>query len=353
MRGFVAAIAALFCLALLGGLVGVGPAGGGPDPAAAKKPGGGSSGGGSDRGYHNGNQGNGPNHSGDHNQDGHPDNGHHHDNDNDDDDDHHPPPPPPDPDPDPEQPPVEEPQTPTEPANVSSGGVSSVAGTSAKGHSSHHHSNPKGHSQSSGEVIIPPSLEKKERKPHKEAKKPKGHKVVPAAPITGTVAAVAAATNPERSGLANRLLSPTDLELDGEHLAGGGLIALLLAALLYLPVMIFNKATEKNHDEVRKFLARPRAWTAAIMATIPFAGNPVATLAMGVVATTALFSFVEPGFPTEAGSLQYLIGMFLGFTVVSTVFFLTWRIVLHRLEPESEGKWEIFPPTSCSPGSSS
>ena len=65
---------------------------------------------------------------------------------------------------------------------------------------------------------------------------------------------------------------------------------------------------------------------------------------MGVVATTALFSFVEPGFPTEAGSLQYLIGMFLGFTVVSTVFFLTWRIVLHRLEPESEGKWKIFPP---------
>jgi hypothetical protein len=36
--------------------------------------------------------------------------------------------------------------------------------------------------------------------------------------------------------------------------------------------------------------------------------------------------------------------MVLGFAVVSTVFFTTWRLVLHRLEPDGEGEWRIFPP---------
>ena len=36
--------------------------------------------------------------------------------------------------------------------------------------------------------------------------------------------------------------------------------------------------------------------------------------------------------------------MLLGFTLVSTAFFATWRWVIHRLEPESEGHWRIYPP---------
>ena len=57
-----------------------------------------------------------------------------------------------------------------------------------------------------------------------------------------------------------------------------------------------------------------------------------------------LFSFIEPGFPTEEGALQYLIGMVIGFAVVSFVFFSTWRLVLWRLEPEGKGEWKLYPP---------
>ncbi len=154
-------------------------------------------------------------------------------------------------------------------------------------------------------------------------------------------------------GVADRLLAPHEVHLDAEHLAESGLLAFLLVALLYLPVMIFNKATEKNHATISAWFVRPRAWLAAFTAWIPFSGHPLGTLAGGVVASTALFALIEPKFPTEDGSLEYLIGMLLGFTLVSTAFFATWRWVIHRLEPESEGHWRIYPPTSCSPRSSS
>ena len=153
-----------------------------------------------------------------------------------------------------------------------------------------------------------------------------------------------AGANPERSTFADRLLAPTAIDLSAKNLGVGGMLALLLAALLYLPVTIFNKATEKNHATIRRWLARPRAWFAVLFGWIPFRRHPAITLAMGVIASAALFSFIEPGFPTERGALQYLIGMVIGFAVVSFVFFSTWRGVLHRLEPDGEGHWRIYPP---------
>ena len=36
--------------------------------------------------------------------------------------------------------------------------------------------------------------------------------------------------------------------------------------------------------------------------------------------------------------------MMLGFAVVSFVFFATWRLVIHRLEPEGKGEWKLYPP---------
>jgi len=109
-------------------------------------------------------------------------------------------------------------------------------------------------------------------------------------------------------------------------------------------VTIFNKATEKNHATISGWFARPRAWMAAIAARVPFSGHPLATLTLGVLASTSLFAFVEPHFPSEDGSLEYLIGMLLGFALVSTVFFAGWRQVIRWLEPASEGRWRIFPP---------
>jgi hypothetical protein len=37
-------------------------------------------------------------------------------------------------------------------------------------------------------------------------------------------------------------------------------------------------------------------------------------------------------------------GMVIGFAVVSFVFFTTWRLVLHRLEPDGTGEWMLYPP---------
>jgi hypothetical protein len=158
------------------------------------------------------------------------------------------------------------------------------------------------------------------------------------------VAAPASAGNPDRSTFADRLLSPREIDLSAHNLGGGGLLALLLAALLYLPVTIFNKATEKNHEMIKGWFARPRAWLAAIFGWIPVSRHPGLTLTGGVLASAALFAFIEPGFPTEEGALEYLIGMMIGFALVSVVFFATWRIVLHRLEPDGEGEWRLFPP---------
>src|SRR5262249_52438715 len=83
------------------------------------------------------------------------------------------------------------------------------------------------------------------------------------------------------------------------------------------------------------------AW---LIALIPFSRHPVATLTGGVLASTALFAFVEPNFPNEDGALQYVVGMLLGFTIVSVVFFATWQYAIRRLEPESRGHWVVFPP---------
>src|SRR5262245_27598010 len=83
-------------------------------------------------------------------------------------------------------------------------------------------------------------------------------------------APVSSDSNPEQSSYSHQLIPPSDLDLSAENLAEGGLLAMLLAALLYLPVMIFNKATEKNHEDVTRWLERPRAWVAAATAWIPF-----------------------------------------------------------------------------------
>ena len=148
--------------------------------------------------------------------------------------------------------------------------------------------------------------------------------------------------NPRRSTLADRVLSPTQVKLDAKHLGESGLLAFLLVALLYLPVTIFNKATEKNHEEISRWFSRPHAALVWLMA--PFKGHPAITLGGSVVLSAALFSFVEPGFPHEDGALEYLIGMLLGFALVGTVFFSTWQEVLHKLEPHAKGHWVIYPP---------
>jgi hypothetical protein len=249
-----------------------------------------------------------------------------------------PPPPPPE-----EPPPNKEPTAvvsePPAPPPAARGGVASAT---AKGHSG-------GGSGSTGSqptVTVKPAENPpaqhaaKPGKPSKQA--PKVAAVPP--PVLTTTAPTGPATNPERSTFAERLLTPGEIHLDAEHLGKGGLLAFLLAALLYLPITIFNKATEKNHEVFDRWLAHPRAWLAAIASLIPFQGHTLLTLVAGVLASTVLFSFVEPGFPRESGSLEYLIGMLLGFAIVSTVFFGTWRFVVDWLEPHSSGRWKIYPP---------
>ncbi len=263
-----------------------------------------------------------------------------------------PPPPPPD-NPPPDDPPPDNPPPPDKQpsggggggdASTSSGstatGLSGVAGATASGHAG-------GHSRSAGpngSVIVKPH-----QSPaggtvhHKAGKTVQGNKVA-AAPAPPAPVVAAPVSNPNRSTFAERLLSPTQIDLSAKNLGEGGLFALLLAALLYLPVTIFNKATEKNHEALRRMMAKPRAALLLLFGWIPFRGHPAFTLTLGIVASAVLFSFIEPGFPTEEGAAQYLIGMMLGFALVSVVFFATWRIVIHRLEPGSKGEWKLYPP---------
>jgi hypothetical protein len=259
-----------------------------------------------------------------------------------------PPPPPPPPDPPPDDPPPDDPPPNREPAPTSetpssapvSSGVGGVAGASTSGRAPTSQSRAATPTDS---VIVKPHNNPAGPVHHKaNAKEPKALKVPAAAPAP--VAAPEPSGNPNRSSLADRLLSPTQIDLSAENLAEGGLLTLLLIALLYLPVTIFNKATEKNHEVIKGWFARPRALLLFLFGWIPFKRHPAVTLTFGVIASAVLFSFIEPGFPREDGALQYLIGMMLGFGVVSFVFFATWRLVIRRLEPDGTGEWKIYPP---------
>jgi hypothetical protein len=259
-----------------------------------------------------------------------------------------PPEPPPPPPPPPDEPPPE--QTPTvtggaapAPPPPPSNGLGGVAGANVSGHTKatpQHSATP----QPTQTVDVEPTPKPVHHAPKHVKKVVKVPNVAPAPLPVPPAPAPQSTSNPDRSTFAGRLFSPTDIELSAENLEEGGLLALLLAALLYLPVTIFNKATEKNHETLRRWFERPRAWIAAAFAWLPFAGHPAMTLGLGVLASAVLFSFIEPGFPTEPGAPEYLLGMLLGFALVSTVFFSTWRLVLHRLEPDSEGKWQLYPP---------
>jgi hypothetical protein len=217
-------------------------------------------------------------------------------------------------------------------------GVGGVAGVSTSGHAA-------GHPRvaiPTVTVIVQPNTKPAARVSHHGAKETKP--IGAPEPAPSPSGAAARSGNPHRSTFAGRLLSPTQINLSAKNLGEGGMLALLLAALLYLPVTIFNKATEKNHETIRRWFERPRAWLLFLFGWIPFRRQPAVTLAIGVVASAVLFSFIEPGFPTEDGALQYLMGMVIGFAVVSFVFFTTWRLVLHRLEPDGTGEWKLYPP---------
>jgi hypothetical protein len=256
--------------------------------------------------------------------------------------------PPPD-DPPPNKPPPDKPPPDTTPAGggapaasgPTSSGLGGVAGASGSGHSGGGHAHAA--TGPGGSVIVKPHPSPTSAKAHHAASKhAKVAGVTGPAPLAPPVAAPAG--NPDRSTFADRLLSPTQIDLSAKNLGEGGLFAILLAALLYLPVTIFNKATEKNHEAFARVMQKPRALMLFLFGWIPFRGHPVFTLTVGVLASAVLFSFIEPGFPTEDGALQYLIGMMLGFTLVSVVFFASWRLVIHRLEPGSTGEWRLYPP---------
>jgi hypothetical protein len=256
------------------------------------------------------------------------------------------PPPPPPPEDPPDKPPPDDPPPNKEPANnpgppsstPTGSGISGVAGVSASGHSSSDSNT--GH-PAAGDVIVKPHPKPDIASKHK-AKEAKPVKALEAGPSPAPAAAPTG--NPNRSTFADRLLSPTEIDLSAKNLAQGGLLALLLAALLYLPVTIFNKATEKNHETIKRWFSGPRAVLLFLFGWIPFRKHPAITLTIGVIASAFLFSFIEPGFPAEDGAVQYLIGMVLGFGVVSFVFFATWRLVLRRLEPDGTGEWKLYPP---------
>ncbi len=144
-----------------------------------------------------------------------------------------PPPPPPDENPPPKDPPPKDPpprdpppdQTPSGGGggSTSSGspstGLSGVAGAHTSGHSggrAHH-------AAQGGQVLVKPHQSPTAGPAHHDAKaqrSAKGGKAAVAAPPAAPVAAPSG--NPNRSTFADRLLSPTDINLSAENLGQGG-----------------------------------------------------------------------------------------------------------------------------------
>ena len=109
-------------------------------------------------------------------------------------------------------------------------------------------------------------------------------------------------------------------------------------------MIIFNKTTERNHEAISAFWAPITRRIEKMTALLTFTRRPVVVLLLTGLVSGALFAFVEPGFPGSPGALPYMAGMILGFTFVGAIFFGGWRAVVHRLEPESEGRWRLYPP---------
>ena len=78
---------------------------------------------------------------------------------------------------------------------------------------------------------MPPHTNPVAKVAHHKAHPPKPVKAPQAGPLPVIAPAPAPTGNPRRSSLADRLLSPTQIDLSAKNLAEGGLLALLLIAL--------------------------------------------------------------------------------------------------------------------------
>lgn len=62
-----------------------------------------------------------------------------------------------------------------------------------------------------------------------------------------------------------------------------------------------------------------------------------------ILAASAVHWFLDPGFPTRAGSAAFALGMLLGIAVVVGNTLVTWRIYMRRRVPGVSGGWTVYP----------
>lgn len=150
-------------------------------------------------------------------------------------------------------------------------------------------------------------------------------------------------TNEERSRFAASVVAPGDIPFDLDSLARSGLLALVLAMLIGVPVAIFNGASGDTLRTFSRRFAPVGRFFSQVNASIPGAavfGALVASILLG----TAITVFINPGFPGDPGALAFLVGIFAGVAVVTGISLGTWKLYVRQRAPAAGGGWLVFGP---------
>ncbi|HEY2764248.1 MAG TPA: FGLLP motif-containing membrane protein [Pseudonocardiaceae bacterium] len=147
---------------------------------------------------------------------------------------------------------------------------------------------------------------------------------------------------PAAVAFAGSLPSPTQVNLQLKQVAQDGSLAILLLALLSLPIGIINDTAEANADRLAAVTARARRLRVRVVAS--WSGRLPLTVGLASVALAGAleYGFVEPSFGLALSSLALVVGLATAFLVLNGVTKLPKLIFLRRAY-NVHGSLTLFP----------
>lgn len=143
------------------------------------------------------------------------------------------------------------------------------------------------------------------------------------------------------AAFAGSLPSPTKVSLQVKQVAQDGFLAVLLLALLSLPIRIINETLTANTDRLAALAARVRRlrlWVVASRRRPPLALG----LVLIAIAGACEYGFVEPSFGFDSSSLALVTGLAAAFLVLSVVTKLL-KLIYLRSVHHATGSLTLFP----------
>jgi hypothetical protein len=143
------------------------------------------------------------------------------------------------------------------------------------------------------------------------------------------------------AAFAGSLPSPTKVSLQVKQVAQDGFLAVLLLALLSLPIRIINDTLTANTDRLAALAARVRRlrlWVVASRRRPPLAVG----LALVAIAGACEYGFVEPSFGLDSSSLALVTGIATAFLILSIVTKLL-KLIYLRSVHHATGSLTLFP----------